>query len=828
MARKKSNIDIGMTPSFPTAIHQRYPDGRVVTIRQSPGDGGVWLCRAVPLGPVVDAVSPAESLRPGEPIMDALEELAAMTSKEISLSRRRTAKSAYRHIQLVLANVPRLFIPPPGDLSAHLRGAYPNQEMDKRVLMLAVRLNPKVDTSGFLAAISSVAETFMEGVFMDEYAADYKMVDDVLSRAGLRVPTDDEFQLADAWWNQGRPDVPYLPHGDHMHFFNSAEASRAAAVLQGSGQPCKEWPDIAGSHTISFASAFGFEGRQFLSEDSPLAWWAYRMLRSGAVGISIRGRLEPSKVTAAELRRMRQKYLNDIKERYAHNKMSDAAQDEMKGLLDSVEGFYQQGAGTPTLTETSIIVGFTGRDEQRGYDPTGLSDVVGMGLAPMLHVQEKAFAETMIGSAVRANPRLSDLPIQSIAFSGLPNLSTVGDKNGVLVGFTEHDRQPAWLSATASFDRSLPPFAICPASTGSGKTLLLQHLANQFARERNRRGERRPVILFDPKTNSDLSAVVAHSGGTTVSLDNLISADGMIDPIRCIPNKEVAVQMANNLIMDINPFGLSQADVEVALMRALSVGANHGAGSSLHALRIAHSMGQCPDFILQKVTELAESNPVFSSICGTSENGPRLTASEGITYFRVGDTNIEPNPGETAPNLVERIKQGFIRAFMYASVEALRGRQGVLMIDEAWVILKHGAGELESIGRLARSMEYLPILFTQRVTDITNAELHGYISRGFIMHLKDRKEARAACELFGIDPTTQVLDRITGQERSGAGGQGGFNWQSLKALIDEDTRRVYRGSVAYYCDLNGMAVPTEIVVPKSFLRDASTTSLDKV
>lgn len=1187
MAKNKP-MKVDPIPAFPTAIQQRYADGRFVTIRRAPGDGGVWLARTVPLGPVVDAVSPLESLRPGEPLMLALEELAAMSSREISISRRRTAKSAYRSIQLAFSNVPRPFVPPAGDLAAHLRGAYPHTEIARRSLMLAVRLNPKIDTSGFLAAINSVAETFMEGVLMEEFDADYRVVDDVLTRAGLTIPTDEEFNLADAWWNLGRPDVPYLPHGDHMHIFNTEDAARAAALLQNEGRPCKEWPNLGSdTHTISFTSAFGMRGGpQFVQADSHLAHWAHRMVQRGAIGISIRGKLEPQKVTAAELRRMRQRYLNDIKERYSSNKMSDASQEEMKALLDSVEAFYGGGDGTPTLTEASILVGFTGRDEQRGYDRSGLSDDVGMGLAPMLYMQEKALQETMLGSAVRANPRLWDLPIQTVAYSGLPNLSTVGDKEGVLVGFTEYDRQPAYLSATASFDRSRPPFTIVPGNTGSGKhcsldtivqtpngatelrhikagdavfgrdgkpctvtrvspdqfdstyrvtlsdgqsfiaggqhqwviardpnlhesdlfdlhedllynhiefchrvgpivslsldrlvadatsdlvslaqlkadldsgvtshpwtselvilgslrmvdcesdadglyrrdvalaalakrfsqmsveysssgtglfemvmsteevlgsgivdkdrrsrfgiratepiefpkrnfvmpiedlvarivndpqheripdehflgsveqrdellwllqvrlgerpgawdytitvrdgladdiarlvrslgciayvsqanrwqktvswhdknrgtdvvliesieevkrvpmrcltvdspdstyligdyvpthnTMFLMHLADQFARTRNRRGERTPVAIFDPKVGSSFESVVKYSGGTTVSLDNLISADGMVDPIRCIPNKEVAVQMANNLIMDVNPFGLAREDVEVALMRALSVGANNGAGSCLHALRIAHGMGMCPDLILQKVTELVESNPVFSSFCGAGETGPKLTAAEGITYFRVGDTNVEPSPGAQEPNLVERIKQGFIRAFMYASVEALRGRQGVLLIDEAWVILKHGAGELESIGRLARSMEYLPILFTQRVTDITNAELHGYISRGFILHMKDAKEARAACELFGIDPTPAVINRITSEDRTGVGGAGGFNLTSLRPLFDDETGEVFRGAVAYYCDLNGMAVPTEITIARDFLSDASTRGLDKI
>ena len=87
----------------------------------------------------------------------------------------------------------------------------------------------------------------------------------------------------------------------------------------------------------------------------------------------------------------------------------------------------------------------------------------------MVSRQRHALAETMLCSNVRAVPHLHDLPAQTIACSGLPSLSVVGDPDGALVGFTERDRQPAWLSPTAAASDDQLPMTIVVGETGSGK-----------------------------------------------------------------------------------------------------------------------------------------------------------------------------------------------------------------------------------------------------------------------------------------------------------------------------------------------------------------------
>jgi len=92
----------------------------------------------------------------------------------------------------------------------------------------------------------------------------------------------------------------------------------------------------------------------------------------------------------------------------------------------------------------------------------------------MPYRQEAAFADTWLCSPVRAVPHLHDLPSHTLAYSGLPSLSTVGDPDGALLGFTEKDRQPAYLSPTAASAGDSMPIAAVFGQTGSGKDLTLE------------------------------------------------------------------------------------------------------------------------------------------------------------------------------------------------------------------------------------------------------------------------------------------------------------------------------------------------------------------
>ncbi len=222
------------------------------------------------------------------------------------------------------------------------------------------------------------------------------------------------------------------------------------------------------------------------------------------------------------------------------------------------------------------------------------------------------------------------------------------------------------------------------------------------------------------------------------------------------------------------------------------------------------------------------SSPLFRACVGFEPGGAGLRLAEGITYIRVGGTYLDlPAPGAASTTQPQRISAALVRMMVFGSAMALSGRQGVIMLDEAWVFLGAGRSEVERLGRLARSQQVLPMLFTQRVTDALDAGLAGAISRGMVMSLNDETEARAALELFKLEATPARLARITARDTVGStDGQVAPNWESYKALRDWQTGKVLRGAIGIYVDLFGRAVPVEVVIPPRLFLAASTNPED--
>src|SRR5699024_5662278 len=221
-------------------------------------------------------------------------------------------------------------------------------------------------------------------------------------------------------------------------------------------------------------------------------------------------------ITRKELRRQRERYLRDIHAARAEGRMDDQQQEEMLATLESVEGAYSSGKAFPTLVETSVVAAFTGHKRKR---LASLGHGTAFEIASMDNRQELALAESWIGSPARANPNLMDLPSSTVAYSGLPSLSTVGDARGINVGFTVHDRQEALMSATKSSDQDIYPIGAVVGSSGAGKTQYLAYSAFQYSLEG------RPVIIIDPKKGSDLSPAFGENC-TTYSMDSFAGSSG--------------------------------------------------------------------------------------------------------------------------------------------------------------------------------------------------------------------------------------------------------------------------------------------------------------
>lgn len=469
--QKQRELDMGVTPSWPTTMKTFYPNGMCVGT-----DNSVWLFMQVGMGSVADAKSRMEAVEVGESLMSAYDELALMASPV--RDQRNVSKTTYRLTQLLLVNIPHAFMPPKGHPNAEwLYRHQRSSAVQNRALLFGVKLRDSLTTEGIglKDATKALVSSVVSGVVpLEFYSKDYKRVRQAMERAGLHVPAPESIRLANSWFNQGDfPDVPTVAHAKHIHFLRTDSALRDFEA-QEEKKDCRDWPDIPGSYVVSFASV---TQTNLLFDDvsEPASHWLVGIVDDKAMCVSVRAKIEPAQVTRKELASSKKKILADAQEKLKNNKSVRSEEEDALAHIGYLIDNYGKGAGrssSPTLYETSIVVGFAGVVE----DIQTIASTSKASLALMDHRQQAAMTETMLCSGVTANPNLHELPTQAIAHSGIQSLSHIGDEDGALLGFTERDRQPAWLSPTAASTGDDPPIMIVAGQSGSGKALPLSAL----------------------------------------------------------------------------------------------------------------------------------------------------------------------------------------------------------------------------------------------------------------------------------------------------------------------------------------------------------------
>lgn len=792
-------------------------------------DNSVWAYYIVPMSPVADAKTEEEKMDAGEPIRLAFQNIADVTP--IRGKSRGISRSAYREFHMEIVEFPVLFQPQHNAMERDLRDWFGEQVIYRRVLTYGIRLKPMdiamslFKKGGFARVADSVAQTFSEGgTPLSDYDQDYEEVAKVLSRSGLRPLTKRDQKDIESYWNSGNhADVPYIAHADHIHFFESAYALDVAERI--GRQNCNAWSsNLAGHRAISYVSVSDFDMGYRKSTEN-IVQWASQLIDRQAAVISIRGSIERSEITAHQLSYQKAEYLKDLNTARSAGKLDQAQHMKKISELDAIEAAYKTDGGQTTVVDASIIVGFNGiLTDIRDSEPPLVS------LSAMEHRQMSAWAETMISSGFRANPDLHDLPISMLAYSGLPSMNIVGDKNGALVGFTEKDAQPAYLSPVAASKEDSSPITLVAAGTGTGKSVLMLYMAHQFA------VLGAPVVIIDPKMGSDHSDAVRLSGGQVARLDDMLESDGVFDAIRFSKKKDVGVSIAAAALIAVNPWGADVKEYEVDVLNALFYGVSKGAVCSGQAMEYAYRDNQisADPAVADKIYNglmKARRSPMFSAIYGLDPKTEPLSINNGITLIMVGDGRI-PLPenvslGADVP-FEERVGLAIVRMMVYGSSMALTGRGGVIMLDEAHVFLNSNPQEVKLLGRVARSQEVLPMLFTQETTDALQAGLRPYISRGFIGPVKSEEQAVAAFKLFGLEPTPERVSRLL--RKPNLTGSDEPDYSSMRALYRRDpetgVRTNVRGTIFLYSDLQENTLPIEVKLPERFLFLASTNPDD--
>jgi hypothetical protein len=386
-------------PNWPTTMRSNLGDGRLIGVSPSSRDaiGSVWLYKRVPLSPMVDARDDAELERSAAPLAAAFEALGRAAT---TLGGRRLAEASYRDFHLLSVNVPTRFRPPAGHpLHDILLESFGERTVEQRLVLLGVRLVPALDTSdGLAGAVRGFVESLTSaGVPLVEFSKDHHRLDAELTRAGLVTPKDSDIRLANCWWNLGRyADTPMMPHHNHVHLFGTVEA--AVRATRSAPQDCTDWGPgtVPDEWAVTMASVTDLEIDGLSTTDRD-ARWASLLINMGALCISMRGKVEPAKVTRGVIRRNKELYESDIRERYAAGKSSRGEQESRLAELAQVEDLYANASAPPTIKGLSTIVGFDGNvPDLRDITPPELPLV----LAPMSDLQPVAVAELRVSQGL--------------------------------------------------------------------------------------------------------------------------------------------------------------------------------------------------------------------------------------------------------------------------------------------------------------------------------------------------------------------------------------------------------------------------------------------
>lgn len=685
-------------------------------------DNSVWLYRTIPTNPM-EWEDPQTRLSLGDQVATLLAEIGA-TSQAPAGGLKQFSNN--REVHILSVTWEEEVVPPPstpGPLADYMRSTF-GFTAPKKSLFIGVRLRPAA-TSSSNASLMAQAKQVATKVLLEDvpdrelYAKDREFIHQLCSRAGGRKLTLIEQSQLESWYNLGRgPDVTIVEGTTSLEVSN-IESYEISAVMK-FGDP------------VMYA---------------PNAQWALDAITHphGPSVVSVRAELEPAVVSRSRARRsqrrieatMREEAATGDLERIEYSTAFQQAQEFERFLVESNE---------PLLSSCSILMARPIRPADETYIDF-LRNSYAIEVKPLEHRQLRALDEMLPCSTRRVNPFLQDVSISMIAHAGLSGFSNLGDRSGVYVGLANPDYTPVFLDPEGAGRENKPAGMLVAGDSGSGKTFLCQVIGLQAALAGY------TTIFINPKGFDSLASFARLVGGQVVKMSALEASPGAFDPFRYAP-PPVAAEIATNHILSVlgNEGGFTQPQ-QLQLGSALKRAAQAGGVRC-----VADAFPYVEDkTVVEQIIQQVEGSALFALGVGLKPMG-EIPLASGLTLIEFDRKLDLPDASKEASTYTrpERIALAAIRLVTRASLEILmRSKGGVMIVDEAWSFLGHPEGKaaLQQLGREGRSLNILPVFATQRVADVLDRDMEGYLSRVFCMKLSEDREAKAALSLCGLDPT---------------------------------------------------------------------------
>lgn len=846
----------------------------------------VWLWAEIPMElPLLDGASDMQRVNAAHQFGVFFEGLASQVTVS-GMRYRSLLKSQYRRFHLLACSFPRQYEPPRvmqgSALGRWQEEAYRRMTVQDSCAFIGVPLYTGGDPlmhgnhkprlmRRIMRSIDRMAYGLQNGAAQfEEYLTDAKEIEQVMLRAGF-LPFTQMYETdpgrfernvarMKSWWCLSASNaLPVMAETDHMHLFPDTLSAASAQNMFDDDIPCSQW-HIPRSYpaSVCFAQSSDFDSNS-LSDPGNL--WAGRLLEvatgggANAVGVSVRATVEPSKITESEIRRNDRAVNETMRERWSKGQEATGDMEDAAENLDLQKSVYRHRDVPPTLTDLSVAVLAAGSDDQPAKSAVqSLGVVPGIDFVDMStgYEQLMGFKSMCPCSPVTYTPYQMHWSSNMLAGAGVASMAKGGDPQGALLGFTEANRQPVYIGTTTVQDEDRKPFFVIIGDTGTGKSMALVSLFAQWSMIPSRSGGgNTPCVLINPKQGNDFEDAVRALGGDVRRMDSDM-ADGTFDPLNVLDEPEQAKNMATIMLASIlNPEG--GADFETSIAAMLTYGIRHGARCCGIALRMAWEawheqredaldLPRETGVVWDSIRRGLSSYRMLRLIIGTSDSLEPLRVSQNLTLINAGEQNLVPDD-KGGRTVTGRIQSWVLRMAVLGAGAAVRGRDGMVGLDEAWVAMggDKGAGStLEQWARLARSQRFTPVLASQKVQEFIDAGLVGGISRALLLALDNPPErdgtvspAKQALRLLQIDDAGgRILGRMT---QDPVLGNGEPNYASLKVIRTAvrdpahpgvARQRVVRGSVGYFVDLKNPPLPVEVSVSPRLLEQISTTATD--
>lgn len=757
-----------------TPVAWRHSDGTFIDHY-----GEAWLYRVMQTDPLVFEDRPAREA--------VAERLRTMLVELGRTSRKGSIGADYRRFHMISLTWDEINPPPesmPQPLREWLTPAFSSFRAGHGMFAVGVKLRRGGWGGSTSTTLTSMLRSTIDDALGSEpdtapWAADRSVVSAILGRATGRPPTDDESARLEMWWNGGR-----------------SETGLVIAEPNGRRLSCDAWPE-----GLEISALIGYENDRIDPSDG--MWLADAFGHSeGCVAVSVRGELWPAQVVRNAMRKTQRKAIAAIHDQAATGDLAREEDERLRQSAQMLESLFIE-SGEPIVRNASILFARRASAANETY-ADDLSRRWGLTVKVMEHRQVEALEEMLpCARPVLANTRPfgQDATVGMFAAAGMGCYSTVGDDSGVWLGLAPPDNSPVWLNLSGASEQDKPPAMGVLGEPGAGKTFLLQLIATQAA------VAGRVVVFINPKPADSLDGFCKAAGGETIIIKADADEPGMLDPFR-YASPTVAAEIARSHISCV--FTEQSEQDNVMLGAGLRQASEGGARCVGEALR--HTL--VPERMRDLVMNYMDASALFALGISLKPRPPLGLATGGGLTLVEFDRPI-PLPANAAPTqtyeMETRASIAAVRLLARSALEQMfQHGGGVLILDEAHVFLgsEEGRAILQRLGREGRSQRILPILATQRVSDLLaeGVDMGSYLGRVLVMKMTDDTEVRAALSLCGLEAT---------EER-------------MKMLRIFGPVRGERGSYAFYRDLQDRCSVVGIgPIPQDIAELFSTNPLDR-